>query len=157
MPAVITPLSRYISRKIKQLWNLSSLAKNFNLSITKQEHLHNQIIGLDSVKRKLLILKKEGGRVVCCIVHLKDLQSCSIKKIYSSISAGSLRKKKLENYLQSVSLHLFFKSGTQPVTLNFYKRKYNNIGELPFWETAAKKWEHFVSNLSSRPMEVRST
>ena len=63
MPVKHIPLSRYIRRKIKKLWHLPTLAKKLNLTFARLESLRNQLIGLDSVKRKLLLIRKEKHKV----------------------------------------------------------------------------------------------
>lgn len=147
MSTIIVPISRYIGNKAKRLWNLGSLAKNLNLSVARQEVLKNKVIGLDSIKRKLLIIKKINDKSECSVIDLKGVQSCSVTKIYSSISAGSLKRKKLEEFLNTVSLCMKFKSGKKPLKLNFYHNKYNNLSELSILEEKAKSWAETVSNL----------
>ena len=150
MSAINIPLSRYLGRKIKKFWNLTALAKRFNLSLTKQESLRDQLIGLDSINRKLLLVKKEKDQAVCRVVDLQDLQHCSIKKVYSSIQAGDLQTKGLNHYLQSISLQLGFKTAAEPIAVHFYENGYNTVRQQSLLEAAAKKWEGIVSDLLMR-------
>jgi len=140
-------MRRYIRRKIKKLRNFPRVAKIFNLSVAKQESLHNQLIALDDAKRKLLLIKKEKSKVDYFVVDLQNVQQVSVKKVYGSIPAGDLQTKELNNYLQSVSLQLRFKSGAEPVAVSFYESRYNTIKQQSFLEAAANKWEQFVSDL----------
>ena len=147
MSAIPIPMRRYIRRKIKKLRNFPLVAKIFNLSVAKQESLHNQLIALDDAKRKLLLIKKEKSKVDYFVVDLQNVQQVSVKKVYGSIPAGDLQTKELNNYLQSVSLQLRFKSGAEPVAVSFYESRYNTIKQQSFLEAAANKWEQFVSGL----------
>lgn len=142
-----TAIARYIRRKIRKRWNVSYLAKIFHLSVAKQEHLRNQLIGLDAVKRKLLLVRKQKQEVDYRIVDLQDVQQVSVKKVYGSIPASDLPKKGLDYYLQSVSLHLGFKNGAEPIDVSFYESGRNAKGQQSFLEAAAKKWEGFVADL----------
>jgi len=147
MSTITIPLSRYIRRKIKKLSNFPLVAKIFNLSVAKQESLRNQLLALDASKRKLLLMKKEKGKVDYRVVDLQNVQQVSVKKVYGSIPAGDLQTKKLNYYLQSVSLQLRFKGGAEPVAVSFYESRYNTIKQQSFLEAAANKWEQFVSGL----------
>jgi hypothetical protein len=154
MTIINIPLSRYIRRKIKKLWNLPSLAKKLNLTVAKLESLRNQLIGLDSVRRKLLLIRKEKDKLDCCVVDLKDVQHCAIKKVYGSIPAGDLQTKGLNYYLQSVSLQLGLKSSAKAVSVRFYDSRYNTRRQQSFSEAAARKWERLVSDLLPKPSIV---
>ncbi len=156
MSVINIPLSRYISRKIKQLWNLPSVAKKLNLSLAKEEILHNQLIGLDRIRRKLLLVRKVKDQFDCCIVDLNDVLHCSLKKVYGSIKPGDLKAKSLDYYLQSISLQVVFKSGAEPVAVNFYESRRNTIKQQSFLESAAKKWVQFLSELLPKPVKVLS-
>lgn len=147
MSTINIPLSRYISRKMKRLWNLPLLAKKLNLMVSNQQNLGNQLIGLDAVKRKLLLLRKEKDKFDYCVVDLQNVQHCSVKKVYGSIRAGDLQTKGLHHYLQSVSLRLGLKNGAESIDVNFFESKYNTAKQQSFLESAAKKWEQAVLSL----------
>src|SRR5580765_4094744 len=98
MSTITIPLSRYIRRKIKKLSNFPLVAKIFYLSVAKQESLRNQLLALDASKRKLLLMKKEKGKVDYRVVDLQNVQQVSVKKVYGSIPAGDLQTKKLNYY-----------------------------------------------------------
>src|SRR5690349_14770660 len=147
MPIIKIPLSQYIRWKIKKFWNLSAIAKKFDLSVVKQEILHNQLIGLDTVKRKLLLVRKQKDKLDCRIVDLQQVNHCSIKKVYSSISAGEFKTNSINNYLQSISLQIGFKTNAEPVVVNFYESSSDKKKQQSFLEATARKWEQFVSDL----------
>lgn len=154
MSVINIPLSRYISKKIKQLWDLPTLARKLNLSLTKEESLHNLLIGLDRIKRKLLLIRKVKGQFDCCVVDLNDVQHCSVKKVYGSIKPGDLQKKGLGYYLQSISLQVIFKNGAEPIAVNFYESRHHSIKQQSFLESSAKKWVQFVSELVPKPVAL---
>jgi len=147
MATIIVPIFQYINNKIKRLECLWPLATGLRFSFSKELILLNKIIGLDTRRRKLFILKKSNNRPVCCIVDLRDIQNCSVKKTYGSIVAGGLQRKKLEEYLDTISLHLGFKNRKEQIIINFYETGYNSVTELPGLEITAKHWGRIVSNL----------
>ena len=147
MSVITIPLSRYIRRKLRKLRNFSLIAKIFNISVAKQETLHNQLIAVDATRRKLLLIKKEKSNVDYRVVDLQNVQQVSVKKVYGLIPAGDLPTKGLNHYLQSISLQLRFKGGGEPVDVSFYERRYNTIKQQSFLETAANTWKQFVSAL----------
>ena len=150
MSIVNIPLSR-IHRKIKTRWDLSSLAKKLNLTIARLEQLRHQFIGLDSINRKLLLIRTEKHKLDGFVVDLKNVQYCSVKKVYGSIPAGELQTKGLNDYLQSVSLRLELKSGGEPVAVHFYDSRYHTKKQRSSLEAAARKWEQFVAALLPKP------
>ena len=65
------------------------LGKEYNLNICKKEILQHFIIGLDELRKKLFVFKNLQDKYDFVIVNLKDMGSCSKKKIYrSSMSAA---------------------------------------------------------------------
>lgn len=152
MSVINMPLSRYIRRKLRNLRNFSVIAKIFNLSVTKQETLRNQLIAVDATRRKLLLLRKEKSNVDYCVVDLQNVQQVSVKKVYGRIPAGDLQTKGLNHFLQSISLQLRFKGRAEPVDVSFYESRYNTIKQQSLLETAANTWKQFVSSLLLKPL-----
>ena len=152
MHTVLIYLSRFISRKLKKQASLSLLRKELNLAVTKQENLRNQFIGFDRLKRKLLLVRKQGNRLVCCIVNLQDLQWCSVKKVYNAIGAGELKGRSLNHHLQSVSLQLGFKGNTSLVSVPFFESRHHTVNESAVLEAAANRWARFLSQLLPKPL-----
>lgn len=151
MLTITSPLSRYLRRKLGKLRNFSVIAKIFNLSLAKQQILRNQLIAVDATRRKLVLIKKEKNNVDYRVVDLKNVQQVSVKKVYGGIPAGDLQTKGLNHYLQSISLQLRFKGGTQPVDVSFYESRHNTLKQQSMLETTANTWKQFVSDLLPEP------
>lgn len=148
-------LARYVRRKVRKRWNVSYLAKLFNMSVAKQERLRNQLIGLDAVKRKLLLIRRRKKEVDYCIVDLQEVEQVSVKKVYSSIPAGDFPTRSLDHYLQSISLQLRLKGGAEPVAVNFYESGNYSTKQKFILEAAAKRWEQFVLDLLPNSLRGR--
>lgn len=152
MSTIIIQVLDRINKTFRNLCEPGFLCKYLKLSFTKQDHLANKLIGIDSKKRKLMILKNVNDKPVCCVIDLKDLRSCCVKKTYGSINAGSLKIKKLEEFLGSISLQLGFKERNKTVIINFYDQRFNEPNECLAMETKAKQWAHIVADLIEPPL-----
>ena len=146
MTTVILPINGYLKNKFKKLWNLRPLLNKQYLGFPKHEEVGAHVIGLNTIKRKLLYAKKAPDTSSCLIIDLNKLQACSIIKEYRSIDAGELRTKKLHHFLKTIFLNLVFKNGSGTVSLplfNAEKERQDNLEEL---EAQAKKWEQIVQH-----------
>lgn len=152
MSTIVIPVLHRINKAFKRLYDLSFLSKHLKLSFSKQEILSNKLIGIDSKKRKLMILKKVNDKPVCCVIDLQHLHSCSVKKTYGSINAGGLKRKRLEEFLNSISLQLGFKEEKETVIINFYEQEFNNLHECSDMEIKAKQWACIFSDFIDSPL-----
>jgi len=147
MRTIIVPLYHYINSKIKLFWNIDQLAKSCRLSFSKHDILGSKILGLDMLKRKLLYLQQNNNKPSCVVIDLKDIESCTIKKQYSSIEAGGLEKRGLHEYIKTISLELGFKNDSSVIGIPLFDNKNDKIQNLPELEAKAKGWETYVSQL----------
>ena len=150
MRTIIVPLYGYLNSRIKKLWNITKLAKKRSVHFLNQEEVGVNVMALDALKRRLLYARKTQT-TSCLIIDLNDLQACSLKKEYSSITAGDLKSKKLHHFLKSVFLNLVFKNGT--VSLPLYDAQKQQQGDVEQLETQAKKWQNNLSKLL--PVQIR--
>src|SRR5215831_20582139 len=97
-------------RKEKMIVFFDRIGDLYNLSFTGREILHNKVIGLDNVRRKLLVVEENINKYNSTLVDLYKVKTCSIKKIYNAINAGDLIKKKVEDFLHKIELHFDFKN-----------------------------------------------
>src|SRR5689334_14991363 len=111
MADVIVFFNQYLNKSIKGLQNISGLTRKYKLYFSKYDVLDSKIIGLDRLKRKLLFVKQKGTKTYGCIIDLKEVKACTVRKIYSSIEAGGLKKRTLEEYLHTISLCFRYKNG----------------------------------------------
>ncbi len=126
--------------KIRYL-QLSELGSKFSLSFSSHEVLGNKIMGLDGINRKLLVLEQTDGQSHSYIVDLDEAKAISVKKIYSSIKAGELKKRRIEKFLKTIQLQFEFGNGKEDIVLPFYESKIDNIYDLPGLERKIKNWQ----------------
>ena len=132
--------------------HFSRLGSNNDLTFSSQELLEDCVLGLDGVHRKLLVLTGiDEGAFSNSVIDLDEVKNCSVKKIYRNIKVRDLENKKLEDFLQHMSLHFEFSNEKEPVEIPFYK--YTNGGAYPLreLEQKAKHWETILSKMLRAP------
>jgi hypothetical protein len=136
------------AKKMKQFLYLSQQGTKNNLSFSSQEVLGNKILGLDGIKRKLLLFEEKDGRKLHYTINLEEVESCTLKKNYNRINAGDLKRKRIEEFINIISLQFDFKNKSRnPVTLSFYDSDKNSVDELMPLEIKAKRWQAVLSKL----------
>ncbi|HEU4632831.1 MAG TPA: hypothetical protein VFS22_02540 [Flavisolibacter sp.] len=136
------------AKKMKQFLYLSEQGTKNDLRFSSQEVIGDKIIALDGRKRMLLLLEERDGRKLHHTIDLEEVESCTLKKIYSRINAGELKRKKMEEFISTIALQFDFKNKKQlPVQLNFYDRDLNYIAELKPLEAKARGWQAVLSKL----------
>lgn len=128
---------------------LSELGSKFSMSFSSHEVLGNKIMGLDGIKKKLLILEQTDGQCLSYIIDLDEAKAISVKKIYSSINAGELKKRKIEEFLETIQLHFEFGNGKEDIVLPFYESKIDSIYDLPRLEKKIMNWQMILSKMTS--------
>jgi hypothetical protein len=132
--------------KLKYL-HLSELGSKLNLSFSSYEKVAGNIIGLDGIRRKLLILGNNYEIGEINIITLDELSSVSVKKIYHSIKAGELRKRKIHEFMESIFLQFDFNNGRETMSFPFYENEMDNVNDLPDIESKIKKWQIILSKM----------
>ena len=126
---------------------LNKLGSKFNLSFSNYVTLSNKIIGLDVMKRKLLIAEKINGLFRPYFIELNKVSVITVRKIYNSIKAGDLKKRRIEEFLQSIRLQLEFENGENTIVLPFYERTIDDIHNLKWLESKARNWQMMLSKM----------
>ena len=128
---------------------LSKWGSAFNLSFSSHEILSNKIIGLDGIKRKILVAEKnnESGRPY--IIELTKVTAITVKKIYNSIKAGALKTRRIEEFLESILLQFEYANEKDAIVLPFYERKLNEIQDLRELEKKARNWQTILSKIAA--------
>lgn len=135
-------------KKEKLLVFFSKLGSLYNLSFTGQEVLRNKIIGIDVPRRKLLIVEETLTKYNSIIIDLYGVCACKVKKTYSAIKSGDLRKNKIEKYLTTMALQFHFKNGNPPLAIIFHsKNMRNSISDIKKLENKTKRWEAMLSKM----------
>jgi hypothetical protein len=133
------------------LKHFSQLGAENNLNFSSQEILKNGILGVDGVRRKVLVVTREDNFFGSLIIDLKEVRNCTVKKNYGTINAGDLKTRKLEQYLDKIVLH-FDLNDKPPVEILFYKHFDSHIFEALELEQKARHWETFFSKMQT-PLE----
>ena len=140
-------------KRNKSLLYLSQLGTRYNLNFSSQEVLSNYIMGLDGVKRKLLILRGYGNKdFQICLVDLNLLESCSVKTYYGGIKVGELKRRHLNSYIRQISLQFIFSNGSQTLEVPFFLETEQVKEELPVMERKAFYWKSILSKMIVKPL-----
>jgi hypothetical protein len=123
----------------------SQLGTENNLSFSSQEVLKDCIVGLDGIRRKILVVTREDGFFGSFIIDLNQVKNCTVKKIYGTIKASDLKSRKLDQFLEKIILH--FDLNKTAVEIVFYRHFVNHIYEVPELEQKAKHWETILSKM----------
>ncbi|MEP7257111.1 MAG: hypothetical protein ABI687_01960 [Flavitalea sp.] len=134
---------RYDKTKYVQL---SKLGSKLNMSFSSHEVLGEKIIGLDGIKRKLIVLQTDQVN----IIRLDEVNSISVKKIYSSIKAEELKKREMHEFLNAIFLQFAFKDARETFVLPFYEHDINRSCDLPGLERKVKNWQAILSKMIAR-------
>jgi hypothetical protein len=125
-----------------------------NLTFSSEEILQNCIIGLDGMKRKLLILEtNDEDEYNSFVLDLNDIKSCSKKKIYRSVNVGTEKKEKFENQVKKIVLAFDFNDTRQPVHISFFDPVTNHVFRMLELEQKANNWETILTKLLSTDLK----
>ena len=118
----------------------NELGERNNLSFTHKEMMGNFTMGLDELRMKLFVLGKTGEKYDFQIIDLKEVKSCSKKKIYKSINMGTIKKERYESHLDKIALQFDYFDNRDPVQIAFYESSRNHFFEIPELERKAGGW-----------------
>ena len=127
---------------------LSELGSKFSMSFSSHEVLGNKIMGLDGIKKKIMVLEQTDGQCHSYIIDLDEVKTITVKRIYSSIKAGELKKRRMEEFLKTIQLQFDFENGKEDIFLPFYESKIDNINDLQGLERKIKNWQMMLSKMT---------
>ena len=157
IPLIFILINKKKNRKRNEnFFNLfSQEGSKHELSFSSHELLRSKIIGLDGIKRALLIFHFENpGNVI--YISMAGVKNCTVEKKYDSIAIGTEKKSKLEPHLRSVELKFTFKNNNEPVSVSFYESGVNSIYEMHELEIKANTWEALLSKMILKEQKVRA-
>jgi hypothetical protein len=134
-------------RKDRFLNLLSEAALRHGLSLSSQEFLSAAIIGLDGVKRTLLVIEFANANNVTCI-NLAEIKNCTLVKDFNSINFGTDKNNKTEKTLTSIGIRFNLKNSTEPLFVSFYDSGCNSIYEITELEGKAGNWVSILSKMT---------
>ena len=89
----------------------------------------------------------KNGAFSSLIIDLDEIKRCTVKKEYGSIKVGELKNKKIDQYLEQITLHFEFNNGRYDAEIPFYRPLNNQIVEMPELEQKARRWETIISKM----------
>ena len=125
----------------------SRLGATYNLSFTGQEILRDKIIGLDGLRRKVLVVEQQDKKYNSQIIDLYEVETCKMKKIYTAINSDGFKIDRIDDYLNCIALEFDFKTGKDSVAVLFYKDESHSVYEIAELETKTKHWEAMLSKM----------
>ncbi|HEY6977804.1 MAG TPA: hypothetical protein VH396_16005 [Chitinophagaceae bacterium] len=127
----------------------------YDLSFSRQEVLRNKIIGLDSLKRTLLVFEFAPVESVICI-NMAEIKNCTVAREYENVNIGTEKKSKIEKDLRSIVIQLDFINSVDPVSVSFYDSGLNSVYEMTELESKAKQWVSVLSKMIERDHKARA-
>src|SRR5690349_19568957 len=82
--------------------HLSRLGTDHNLSFSSSVAIGEKMIGLDGIKKKILVCDYANDQSF--IIELDKVKAVSLKKEYSDIKPGELDTRTIEEFLNSIQL-----------------------------------------------------
>jgi hypothetical protein len=124
---------------------MSELGSTLNLAFSSHMSLNNKIIALDGIKKKLLVMDNNNTVTLHCIIDLNEVKSISMKKNYRSIKSGELKKRGVDEFLETI--YLQFDCEDKTVVVPFYELGKNNFYDLAKLERNARTWQMILSKM----------
>ena len=154
------PLMLFLINKKKNRIRNETFLKLFSqegsrrgLSFSRQELLRGKIIGLDGIKKMLLVFDfANAGNIIG--IAMEDVKNCTVQKIYDSVVTGTERNEKIEPHLRSIELKFTFKNNMEPFQVSFYDSSVNGIYEMAELEERAKTWEALLSKMIFKELKI---
>ena len=140
-----------VKQEAKLLSAFNRLRSAYNLSFTYQEIFYNTIIGLDILRRKVLIVEACNPRYDFRVIDLDKVSACCLKKIYSAVSSGYFEKNIARERLDGIVLQFDFKSDSPPVIVAFLPKTMNSSFNMAEVLYKGRQWEMLISKMISFP------
>ena len=138
---------RKIAKRTKRRIDLlHTAAETYGLTFSAQEILENNLLGIDGIKQKLLIILF-GTKETVHIIPMKDVATCILHKEYEKINVGTDKKEKIELRLRSIDLLFSYKASPGTFTVCFYDSYVNHEFEKNALETKARQWEMMLTKM----------
>lgn len=155
LPYIFIRISKRKNRKQKEVifHRFSQEGIKQGLSFSSQEILENKILGLDGLKRTLLIFNVESTGHTS--IALDEVTNCTVEKNHIIVPVGNSKNPETEKHLSTIDLKFTFKNA-EPIPVTFYEYGVNNIYELEELTATAKKWEAILSKMIVKEHRARA-
>ena len=144
---------KQLLKKDKYL-QMSKLGTDHNLAFSSCVVIGDKILGLDGVKRKLLVSDGSHDPVESFIIELDKVKAVSMTKEYSDIKPGDLPGRRIEEFLKTIQLRFEYHDKDDVVT--FYQRDRDGIGVRSWLEKMSRNWQIMLSKIVGSRRESQS-
>ena len=127
--------------------NLSEIEKAQRLTFSSVAKIGSYIIAVDAIRKKLLYFKNMTHSKSCAVIDLNYVTECRIRKQYSSIQAGELKRMKLSGFLKNIYMILRIKKHPDLVSLPLYDKGTDRDIDIADMEGNARTCEFEISKL----------
>lgn len=127
-----------------------------NLTFCSQEILQNKVIGIDGIRRRIMILERIKNKYNCSVISLDEVQNCEVVTNSGFINAGSLKRYDTGKKLDAIELQFEFKNQAQPASIIFYDGLINSKKELALLKAKAEYWSVMLSKMLNLQVRVRA-
>lgn len=118
-----------------------------DLAISGQEIINESMIGLDGIKRKLLVVYENKDHVFDSVVlDLNEIKKCTVESVSAIIDNNSSKNNRLDQMLEKIVLRFLFRTGEASYDIPFYTYS-NSVYQLPELQQKAKQWQTYISPL----------
>ena len=134
---------------------LNHVGADNHLTFCSQEILHNKVIGVDGIHRKIMILERVKGGYQSSIILLDEVHDCQLVTNSDAITRNSL-KKIVENNAVTVALQFEFNNHMRPASIIFTNNINSSRKEFEFLKAKAQFWCAMFSKMLTHQREARA-
>jgi hypothetical protein len=124
----------------KLVAQFSEITEGKKLVFSHTEIMENFIVGLDELRKKFIVLNKAGDKYDFQLVDLKEVKSCSKKKIYRTVNMGTLKNERFESLLEKIVLEFDYSDNRPPLQVPFYESGKTHLLEMAELDEKAGSW-----------------
>lgn len=139
---------RHILREngVKRLLaNFQDVANEFGFFISNQQLPGRSVIALDNISKRLLYLSRSSGKSEGYLVHLAEIKSVSVKRVYGVIPSYNKYWSNMAPIVGKIDLEIEFKLKSEPLFLPFYEKTIDPVSEMRARAAMAKEWQILIS------------
>lgn len=136
-------------KRRKLLLDLKIVAAHLRLRLSSFAVLTQAAIALDRGKKRLVVMN-ESDHPYFKTIDLDNVEDCAVKVEYRSINAGDLQDKNIDDFIESVQLHIAHSDPAKSVKVAFYNARLNTIQELKDLAEKAKAWRDKLCEMVPR-------
>jgi hypothetical protein len=138
---------RNVKQEAQLLRVFNRLRYLYDLSFTYEDIFYNTTIGLDILRRKVLLVEECHCRYDFTIIDLDDVSACCLKKVYSAVNSGYFENNIARENLDGIVLQFDFKSGRPRVVAVFLPKAIHSSSSMAEILHKGRQWEMLISKM----------